>query len=1065
MRIAAFFLFFCTFCAVAENVNSQNAKVSIHKSNVPLEEILNEIEAQTDYLFIYKDAVNVKRKASVNVSGKPVSEVLRSLLEAGLVNSQLTGKHIILSDVPVKRVEGEVAQSDRKITVTGRIIDQTGESVIGAAVLEKGTSNGVVTDFDGNFSLKVDAGTTLVVTYIGYVPQELKAVSGKKMNIQLKEDTQMLDEVVVMGYTTQSRNTLTGSAVALNEKKLKDVSTANVSSMLDGKVSGVNISTKSGKPGETSKVQIRGKGSLGSSLDPIWVVDGIIYNSDPRLSPNEIESISILKDAASTALYGSRASNGVVVVTTKKGDSERQSFRVNLQQGISDLSWGNLKMMDSQQLYDYQTAFNTNSWFKPSLMDHNTDWMDLATRQGLYTNVNASYRGGGEKVNSYLLLDFYRETAAVKDMDYSRYTIRSNTDYKIHKNFKAFTRLQGQYVKTNDQSASLYSSYLYLPWDFPYNEDGSVRTGKESDWNGRDNSNYMESQKKNKSSYENWYVSATAGFNWTLMKGLTFESNNNVNYKFARDESYVDPTTIGGESKSGTIKNTYSITSNYFTNQMLRYTTVLGEKHSLQALAAYEYSRYFYQVSMAKAKGIMQGKEVIDGTTGMDDMSGSKSAFNIQSLLSNVNYSYDGKYMLQASYRLDGSSKFGKNSRYGSFYTFSGGWNIAREKFFESLTPVLPELKVRASWGVVGNTPGDNYNHLSLYTAGMYYGLPANFPNQLGNPDLSWEKTHTTNVGIDLNVLKRVRLSFDYYDKYTSDLLYNVQLSTLTGYGSQWQNIGAVRNTGVELSVDADLYSNKDWTWIVGFNLGRNKNRIKELYGGLPQISGIRRFEEGRDMDDIWMAEWAGVDPETGSPLWYKTDKTSGERVQTKSYTEADASRVYLGSAAPKIVGGFSTLVNWKGLSLSASFAYSVGGKLYASGRELLDSDGAYDTYNQMVLKDGWSRWEKPGDIATHPKAVNGGNSNANKGSSRYLEKADYLTMKNLTLTYALPKKVLTALNIDDVTLSLAADNLFTITPYSQVDPAVASYNADGFGTNDVYPSARKYVFGLSVSF
>lgn len=1064
MRIATFFLFFCAFCAVAENVNSQNAKVSIHKSNVPLEEILSEIEAQTDYLFIYKDAVNVKRKTSVNVSGKPVSEVLRSLLEAGLVNSQLTGKHIILSDVPVKTVEGQANQDDHKITVTGRIIDQTGESVIGAAVLEKGTSNGVVTDFDGNFSLKVDAGVTLVISYVGYVSQELKAVSGKMMNIQLKEDTQVLDEVVVMGYTTQSRNTLTGSAVALNEKKLKDVSTANVSSMLDGKVSGVNVSTASGKPGQTSKVQIRGKGSLGSSLDPIWVVDGIIYNSDPRLSPNEIESISILKDAASTALYGSRASNGVIVVTTKKGDSERQSFRVNLQQGISDLSWGNLKMMNSQQLYDYQTAFNTNSWFKPSLMDHNTDWMDLATRQGLYTNVNASYRGGGEKVNSYLLLDFYRETAAVKDMDYSRYTIRSNTDYKIHKNFKAFTRLQGQYVKTNDQSASLYSSYLYLPWDFPYNEDGSIRTGTESDWNGRDKSNYMESQKKDKSSYENWYVSATVGFNWILMKGLTFESNNNVNYKIARDESYVDPTTIDGQSKSGTIRNTYSITSNYFTNQMLRYTTVLGEKHSLQALAAYEYSRYFYQASMAKAKGIMQGKEVIDGTTGMDEMSGSKSAFNIQSLLSNVNYSYDGKYMFQASYRLDGSSKFGKNNRYGSFYTFSGGWNIARENFFESFTSILPELKVRASWGVVGNTPSGNYNHLSLYTAGMYRELPANFPNQLGNPNLGWEKTRTTNVGVDLNLLKRVRLSFDYYDKYTSDLLYNVQLSTLTGYGNQWQNIGAVRNTGVELSVDADVYSNKDWTWTLGFNLGHNKNRIEELYGGLSQISGKRRFEEGRDMDDLWMAEWAGVDPETGSPLWYMTDE-QGERVLTKSYTEANKDRVYMGTAAPKLFGGFNTLLSWKNLTMQASFVYSIGGQLYASGRELLDSDGAYDTYNQMVLKKGWTRWEKPGDIATHPKAINGGNASAHKPSSRYLEKADYLTMKNLSVAYAFPKTLLAKLGVNDLTLSFSADNLFTITPYSQVDPVTSGYESNGVGGSSVYPSTRKYVFGLGVSF
>lgn len=1064
MRIAIFFLFFCAFCAVAENVNSQNAKVSIHKSNVPLEEILNEIEVQTDYLFIYNDAVNVKQKASVNVSGKPVSEVLRSLLEAGLVNSQLTGKHIILSDVPAKTVEGEVTQSDRKITVSGRIIDQTGESVIGAAVLEKGTSNGVVTDLDGNFSLKVDAGAVLVISYVGYVSQELKAVGGKVMNIQLKEDTQVLDEVVVMGYTTQSRNTLTGSAVALNEKKLKDVSTASVSSMLDGKVSGVNISTKSGKPGETSKVEIRGKGSLGSSLVPIWVVDGIIYNDDPRLSPNEIENLTVLKDASSTALYGSRASNGVIVITTKKGGADRQKFRVNISQGLSDLSWGNLKMMNAQELYDYESGFNSTSWFTPDLLGHDTNWMNEATQTGLYTNGSISYQGGNEKLDSYLLLDYYRETGAVKEMSYNRYTIRSNNDYKIHKNFKAFTKLQGQYVHTKDQTADLYSSYLYLPWDYPYNEDGSIRNGRESDWYGRDKINYMEYQKKNFKAYENFYISATAGFNWTLMKGLTFESNNNVNYKIARDEDYVDPKTIAGTAKSGTLKNANAITSNYFTNQMLRYTTVIKEKHNIQALAAYEFSRQFYEITTATAKGISSGKEVIDGTTGMDEMTGNKTAYNIQSVLSNVNYSYDGRYMLQASYRLDGSSKFGKNNQYGSFYTFSGGWNLGREAFFAPLADIVTEAKLRASWGVVGNMPEDAYNHLSLYSAWMYNGFPANFPKQLGNEDLSWEKTQTTNIGFDLSLFNRVRVSFDYYDKNTSDLLYKVALSSISGYGEQWQNIGALTNKGVELSIDADIIKSKDWNWNLGFNLGYNKNRIKELYGGLPQISGLRRFEEGRDMDELWMAEWAGVDPETGSPQWYTTDK-AGERVLTNSYTEANNARAYVGSAAPKLMGGFNTGLSWKNLSLSASFSYRMGGKLYASGREFLDSDGAYDTYNQMVLQDGWVRWGKPGDIATHPKPVSGGNANAHKTSSRYLEDADYLTLKNLTLAYTLPRNVLSSCGLSDVTLSFSADNLFILTPYSQVDPSTASYERDGMGKNNVYPTARKYVFGLSVAF
>lgn len=1040
------------------NLNIYSQSISLKMSNVSVKKAMTELQTKSGYSFVYI-AGDVDTDRTVSINASQLKDAVAQILKGQNVSYEIQGKNIV-----IKKGSQQQVTSGKRKKVTGTVKDANGEPIIGATVVEKGTTNGTVTDFDGNFVLEATEGTSLEISYIGYKTQQLTADSGKTLAVILNEDTEVLDEVVVMGYTTQSRNTLTGAAVALKEEKLKDVSTANVSSMLDGKVAGMNVSVSSGKPGGTGRIRIRGKGSLGSSLDPIWVVDGVIYNEDPRLSPNEIDNLTVLKDASSTALYGSRASNGVIVITTKKGSKDRQKFRVNIQQGLSDLSWGNLEMMNAQQLYDYQSAFNSSSWFTPDLLKHDTDWMDLATQTGLYTNASVSYQGGNEKVDSYLLLDYYRETGAVKEMNYNRYTIRNNNDYKIHEKFKAFTKLQGQYVHTKDQTASLYDSYLYLPWDYPYNEDGTVRTGKEQDWYGRDKNNYLERQYKNFSAYENFYVSATAGFVWTLLDGLTFESNNNVNYKIARDESYVDPNTIGGQAKSGTISNTNAITANYFTNQMLRYKTNINGKHDIQALVAYEYSRRFYEVTSATAKGIISGKEVISGTTGMDAMSGTKQAFNIQSVLSNVNYSFDGRYMLQASYRLDGSSKFGKDNQYGSFYTFSGAWNFNREKFMQPLSDILTAGKLRASWGVVGNMPDGYYNHLSLYTASMYNEEPASFPAQLGNKDLSWEKNQTLNVGVDLSFFNRVNLSLDYYNKYTSDLLYYVKFSAITGYGGQWQNIGAVRNKGFELNLDANLLSLKDWQWDFSFNLAHNKNKIEELYGGAPQISGLRRFEEGRDMDDLYMAEWAGVDPETGSPQWYTTDE-DGKRVLTNSYSEATGAKTYVGSAAPKVTGGFNTMLTWKDLSFSASFAYSMGAKLYASGRELLDSDGAYDTYNQMVLKDGWVRWEKPGDIATHPKAISGGNANAHKTSSRYLEDADYLTLKNITLAYRLPKNFLSKLGLEDVTLSFSADNLFTITPYSQVDPATASYEGNGAGSSTVYPTVRKYVFGLSVGF
>lgn len=408
------------------NLSIYSQSISLKMSNVSVKKAMTELQTKSGYSFVYI-AGDVDTDRTVSINASQLKDAVAQILKGQNVSYEIQGKNIV-----IKKGSQQQVTSGKRKKVTGTVKDANGEPIIGATVVEKGTTNGTVTDFDGNFVLEATEGTSLEISYIGYKTQHLTADSGKTLSVILNEDTEVLDEVVVMGYTTQSRNMLTGATVALKEDKLKDVSTANVSSMLDGKVAGMNVNVSSGKPGEPGRIRIRGKGSLGSSLDPIWVVDGVIYNEDPRLSPNEIDNLTVLKDASSTALYGSRASNGVIVITTKKGSSDRQRFRVNIQQGLSDLSWGNLKMMNAQQLYDYQSSFNTNSWFTPDLLKHDTDWMDLATQTGLYTNASVTYQGGNEKVDSYLLLDYYRETGAVRDMNYNRYTIRNNNDYKIH---------------------------------------------------------------------------------------------------------------------------------------------------------------------------------------------------------------------------------------------------------------------------------------------------------------------------------------------------------------------------------------------------------------------------------------------------------------------------------------------------------------------------------------------------------------------------------------------------------------------------------------------------------
>lgn len=830
--------------------------------------------------------------------------------------------------------------------------------------------------------------------------------------------------------------------------------------MLQGKVSGVYVSGSSGEPGQASKIRIRGKGTLNSSVSPLWVVDGVIVGEDPGLNPNEIDNISVLKDGSATALYGSRAANGVIVVTTKRGEYDANKYSVSVNAGVSLLSTGRLEMMNSQELYDYQKSWNNQSWFTEELLKHNTDWFKEASKPGLYTNANITYTGSSGRMRSFVMADYYREEGAIKDFTLDRFTFRSNNDVKFTDRFTMSTKISGSLSRTDSQQRSVYNTYLYLPWDFPYNEDGSIRSGQEQDWRGRDGINDMYDLQWNWSRSKKLTVDGTINFNYQITDWLHFESNNYIRYISNRSESYTDKRSRSGQSDKGSLSNSNSLLTKQFTNQMIRFEKSFG-KHKVNALGAYEYTRHFYESTSAEGRGIQPGREILDVTTGIKSIGGYKDAIATQSALFNANYDYDNRYMGQVSYRMDESSCFGKNNRMGHFFTVSGGWNIQNETFFESLRESVNQLKVRVSYGSLGNTPGAYYGHYPLYSSMMYNDEVAYFPSQMGNADLSWEKCYTTNIGIDARFFDRFGVTIDLYNKNTSDLLYYAPLPNISGYTGQYKNVGAINNKGLEISLNADVIRTSKFQWTSDFNIGFNRNRVTELYGGKPELKGLKRLEEGRDMDEWYLREWAGVDPANGSPLWYTTDE-NGKRTTTDSYNKAD--RVYCGSAAPKFTGGWMNSFSYKGFTLTANFDFVYGNLLYNQSRELLDSDGAYADYNSMKLKSGWKRWEKEGDIATHPKAINGGNKNSNKSSSRYLEKGNYFSLRNLSLGYSIPEKLCGKLGLQRVNVSCSADNLFTLTPFSGVSPQLSDSSTDGYA-GTIYPLSRRIVFGLNVSF
>ena len=509
---------------------------------------------------------------------------------------------------------------------------------------------------------------------------------------------------------------------------------------------------------------------------------------------------------------------------------------------------------------------------------------------------------------------------------------------------------------------------------------------------------------------------------------------------------------------------------------MLRFNKVF-DKHSVNAILAYEWNTYTQEIKDQTAASFAPGFSVADVAVTPKKTKGSQSEWAVQSYLFNANYAYDNRYLLSFSFRRDGASNFGQNAKYGNFFSISGGWNIHQEEFFKA-SDWVQQLKLRASYGSVGNRPTQLYPQYTLYSLGSgYNGDPGAYIYQVKNDDLTWEKTYTAGVGIDAILFDRLTINLDYYNKKTTDLLYYVPLPGVTGVTGVYRNVGSVKNNGFEASLSMDILKGKDWNWNISANIGLNRNKVTELYGGKSQIitgnAGTNTYiymdkvvMPGHDVDTWYGTEWAGVDTETGSPLWFTTNE-QGERVTTSSYGEASKNQVVLGKQTPDFYGGFSTDVSWKNFDLSAVFGYSVGGKIFNYDRSMYDSDGAYVNYNQMNLKKGWNRWEKPGDIATHPKAEYGNKSQSSRGSSRYLEDASYLRLRSLTLGYNVPASKIPY--IDHLRLFFSGENLFVISGFSGIDPELPVNEVSKSGQNGVaiapYPQVRKFMFGLNVTF
>jgi TonB-linked SusC/RagA family outer membrane protein len=954
------------------------------------------------------------------------------------------------------------------IRVSGKITDSESQSGIpGVNVVIKGTTQGAISDFEGNFSLNVDkADAILVFTSVGYETAEVQVAGQTTINVQMVSVAGALDEVVVVAYGTISKSNLTGSAVAISNTDLKDVFSSNVSGMLQGKVAGMYTKAGSGRPGEGAVINIRGKGSLSNTNAPLWVVDGIVYgNSDPGLSPVDIESITVLKDASATSLYGSLAANGVILVQTKRPEKGMSKLNVNATRGYTTLNTGNFSLMNSKQLYDYHSKWNTNTWFNQDLLNTDTDWLKNGTQTGVAQEYNVNYTGGTEKISTYLSGTYYNETGAIKGYEFERFSAIANIEIQANSRLKIKANLSGDYRNTFDQEHSTYAMYTLMPWDHPYLPDGTplhpkVQSHKDylvsanKIWIGRDESNYLYDLQYNWGKSRGNRLRTNIGFDLKINDWITFSSMNNISMNFGNSEYYTDPRSMGGLAESGNFYQGYSFSRDRFTNQLVRLNKSFGASN-LNAFIAWEYSDTYYDNNGATGKGVAAGLSVLNTTAEAKSVSGSKFETAKQSVLLNLQYVYDNKYLATASFTRQGSSSFGPDNRYGNFWSASAGWNMHNEGFMNTIS-WINILKLSASIGQVGNAPG-GFQYLGYYElTGQYNGRTAARPYQKGNPEISWEKVSSYNIALNTRLFDRVSMNFDLYNKDSDGQLAWVPLPAMTGYNGFWMNVGRVKNSGYELSLTPEIIKTQNINWSLTLNVAYNKNEVMELYEDRAYTSGSKRIEVGYDMDSWYQRIWYGVDPGTGLPLWEKVNTDADGNVTKELVsTHANASLQHTNKkGTPSYTGGIINQVKVYDFSLSANFGFVQGIYLYHSDRELFDSDGSYPTFNHMNLAKGWIRWEKPGDISTHPKPKMGG-VDANKNSTRYLENASYLRLRNVTLSYQVPTKLTSRLKINSASVYISGDNMLTLTKWSGMDPE----------TGQMYPLAKKYLAGIRIEF
>lgn len=974
-------------------------------------------------------------------------------------------------------------------TITGTVTGaEDGQPIIGSTVQVQGTTVGTTTDISGRYQISVAEGATLEYRYVGMKTKAVAVGTSNIIDVQLEYDLLGVDEVIVVAYGTQRREAKTGSVSVVNNEKIRDIPEASFDKMLSGKMAGVVVSASSGQPGGNTEVRIRGTSSINAGSQPLYVIDGIAVmdmttegddsylltntaNTLASINPGDIESISVLKDAAAASIYGSRAANGVVLITTKSGKDGKSKIKFRTSTGVDKLANDNhFGPMSAKQFLDFSrdAVINAglnpddpdagNYYFPTSLMDSTiTDWSKELTRTGKIFNAELSLEGGSDKIQHYFSAGYESNEGVFYAVKFEKFQARSNIDYKINDKLKVGTRITAVHSKTDDAamqglyfSNPLFAQIMISPFSKTKNADGTYNLGmsENGNTNPRANAEFDDNWEKQDRFSGSIYVE------WKILDDLTLKTTDSYEVADGEGRRYWDPRAnygfVKGYLQTGNSQYTQATTSN-----TLNYQKKFGT-HNVQVIAGEEATKYAdHLFSLSSSDVDPTVPHASTGTSVNDDIDYFDQGYTLLSYFGAVNYSYAGKYFLQGSYRSDGSSRFGEGNRWGNFWSVGASWNIHNEAFLKDIT-FINQLKLRASYGLSGNFNIGYYDHLALYSSCEYDGFAGTTPTQPSNPNLGWENNKEYNLGIDYTFFDRFSGSLEVYSRVTEDMLLDYPLSRTSGFTSIRQNIGELKNTGIEFLVDVNIIKGKDLKLNAGFNIAHNISEILDLGKDEQFLNALNNrvlHKVGERLFSYYLYDFAGVNPANGDALWWTTD---GEL----SNNFSDARRVIAGSPEPKLTGGFNTNISWKGIMLDVNLEYKYGNKVLIEEMHYSNSDGFSWLNNQTTTAVDY--WKKPGDVCRNPKPIaDNPTSSSSYRNTRWMFDGSYLRLKNITLSYTLPKVIVDKMNLQSFRIYGSAVNPYTFHNVDYYDPE-RGVQGSGFG---IYPQTKKFVFGLEVSF